>query len=343
MQLDSVKLTFPLKKNFRVAKGEAHTKTNLFTIMNNRYSGEASSSVQYGPSLELIENDINEGIRLIQEIDEITIDSLAYVSSFDINPISKSALVGMLLNYLSGEKRKYPWEILGIGTPVGVKSSFTVAIDSAEQMIDDIKNSEYPIIKIKMGNEEDVMILDLLDSFEGKEIRVDANGGWSCAKAEEMIFHLSQKGIKIIEQPTSVEYVSEWKHLKGKKTSDVCLVMDEGLNTLEDYKKYSENFDCVNIKMEKSGGVLEGLKIALAAHDDKKKVMLGCMVSSSVGIAQSLYMSSRADYFDLDGPLLLENDIANGINYNKESIAVDREIIGGPKLKRDIFEKYITK
>ncbi len=71
--------------------------------------------------------------------------------------------------------------------------------------------------------------------------------------------------------------------------------------------------------------------------------MLGCMVSSSVGIAQSLYMSSKADYFDLDGPAILENDIATGIRYTNESIEVDREIIGGPKIKRELFEKYITK
>ncbi len=341
MQLDTVKLTIPLKKKFRVAKGEAVAKTNIFTILNNRYNGEASSSVQYGPSIELIEKDIIQGVELIKEIDEITFDTLEYVSSFEINPISKSALVGMIINYLSGESRKYPWEVLGVGTPVGVKSSYTISIDTPAKMIEDINNSEFPIIKIKMGNEEDVMILDLLDSLEGKDIRVDANGGWSCAKAEEMIFNLSQKGVKVIEQPTSVEFISEWKYLKGK--NDVCLVMDEGMNTLEDYKKFSDNFDCANIKMEKSGGVIEGLKIALAAQADKKKIMLGCMVSSSIGIAQSLYISSKADYFDLDGPSILENDIATGIKYSNESILVDREIIGGPKIKREIFEKYITK
>jgi hypothetical protein len=66
------------------------------------------------------------------------------------------------------------------------------------------------------------------------------------------------------------------------------------------------------------------------------------MVESSVGIAQSVYMSALADYFDLDGPLLLEQDLARGITYDREIIRVDREIIGGPKLLRDVVEKYIT-
>ncbi len=342
MQLDSVKLTLPLKRKFKVAKGEAETKTNVFTILNNRYGGEAAPSVQYGPSVELIEKDIIAGMELIKDIKEITFETLEYITSFEINPVPKSALVGMTLNYLSGENRKYPWEVLGVGTPVGVMSSITVGIDTPESMINQIKMSESPIVKIKMGNEEDVLLLDKFDSLEGKEIRIDANGGWSCAKAEEMIFNLYQKGIKVIEQPTSIEFISEWKHLRGNN-DNVCLVIDEGLNTVDDYMKYAEHFDCVNIKMEKSGGVIEGLKIALAAQDDKKKVMLGCMVTSSIGIAQALYMSSRADYFDLDGPSILENDIATGINYTNESIVVDREIIGGPKIKRELFEKYITK
>ncbi len=105
--------------------------------------------------------------------------------------------------------------------------------------------------------------------------------------------------------------------------------------------RVSDFVDGINIKMEKSGGILEAMRLATQAREDNKKVMLGCMVESSVGISQSIYLSSRADYYDLDGPLLLENDIANGIKYDRESIQVDREIIGGPKLKRDVVEKYL--
>ena len=342
IRLDSVKVSLPLKQKFRVSKGETAIKTNVITILNNRYSGEAAGSVHYGPDIDAIVEDLNIGINEIKNFEKIDKASLTAITNFKIHPVAKSALVGMVLNYLSGESKRYPWEILNIGTPVGVKSSMTISIEKPEIVIEQIKNCEYPIIKLKMGNEEDVMVLDVLDQVKDKEIRVDANGAWSCAKAEEMIFHLSQKGVTIIEQPTDIEYIGEWKHLKGKN-SNVILVMDEGLNSSEDVEKYAETIDAVNIKMEKCGGIIEGMKIAEAAERYNKKVMLGCMVESSVGIAQSLYMSSKADYYDLDGPLLLEDDIAHGIQYDKESIEVDREIIGGPKLKRDVFEKYITK
>ena len=340
-QLDSVKISLPLKKKFAISKGETKVKINYLTIMNNRYSGEASGSIYYGPSAEELEKDIKKGLKKLKSFENIDKNCLIEISDFDINPIAKSALMGMVLNFLSGESKRYPWEILDLGTPVGVKSSITISIDKSQNMIKAIEKSKYPIIKIKMGHEDDILILDALGNIKNKEIRVDANGAWSCAKAEEMIFNLSKKGVKIIEQPTTEEYVSEWKHLKGK-TKNVKLIMDEGLNSEKDLKNYSKYIDGVNIKMEKCGGIIEALKIAEVAENMNKKVMLGCMVESSVGIAQSLYMSSKADYFDLDGPLLLKDDIAMGINYNRESIEVDREIIGGPKLKRDVVEKYIT-
>ena len=340
IHLESFKVSIPLKKKFAISKGAADVKTNLLTILNNRYYGEAAGSVYYGPTVEELEADIIKGIEQLNKSDEVNLGTLEEISTFDISPAARSALTGMVLNFLSGEARRYPWEILSLGSPVGIRSSITIAIDEPAKMKDAILNSPYPIVKIKMGNEEDLLVLDILDRLEDKEVRVDANGGWSCAKAEEMIFHLARKGVTVIEQPTDIEFVEEWPHLKGKN-EEVQLIMDEGLNTVDDYLRYREYIDGVNIKMEKSGGILEAMKIAEKAREDKKKVMLGCMVASSVGIAQSVYMSSQADYFDLDGPLLLESDIARGILYDRESIAVDREIIGGPKLRRDVLQKYI--
>ncbi len=340
IHLDTVKITVPLKKKFAVSKGEAIVKTNILTILNNRYNGEASGSVHYGPSVEEMVADLRKGIEVLNSREQITIATLEEIDRFDLHPAARSALLGAVLNYLSGESKRYPWEILELGTPVGIKSSMTIGIERPADMIESIRQSDYPIIKIKMGNEEDVMILDSLDQVAGKEIRVDANGAWSCAKAEEMIYYLSKQGVTIIEQPTDAEFVQEWPHLKGK-AEEVELIMDEGMNTVEDYRRYREYIDGVNIKMEKCGGILHGVLLARAAQADKKKVMLGCMVESSVGIAQSVYMSSLADYFDLDGPLLLEDDIAHGILYDRESIRVDREIIGGPKLRREILDRYI--
>ncbi len=340
-RVDTIRVTMPLKQKFVVAHGEASEKTNILTILNNRYSGEASTSVQYGPTLETIEKDIIIAADFLASENELSFETLEKIDNLKINSVSRSAIMGMTINYLSGESKRYPWEILSLATPVGIKNSFTIGLGDPADIAKQIAQSELPILKIKMGGDHDRELLDVFKDVAGKELRVDANGGWSCEMAEEMIFELSKLGVKVIEQPTSIDHISEWKAIKGS-IENIELILDEGLDTVKDYKKYSEMIDGINIKMEKCGGILEGMKLANAAAKDKKKVMLGCMVESSVGISQSVYMSSLADYYDLDAPLLLEHDIAAGINYNGEKIEFDREIIGGPKLKRDIVEKYAS-
>lgn len=340
IECHTVKVSLPLKRKFVVSRGEAEIKTNLLTVMNNRYSGEASGSVYYGPSVDEIEQDLRKGIERIARKKSFDVEDLEEISTYDINPIARSALVAMVLNYISGEQNRYPWEVLGIGSPVGIKSSITIGVGKPDEVIEQIKASEHPIVKLKLGSEYDPEIVVALKDIADKDIRVDANGAWSCEKAQEMIHFLSEAGVTVIEQPTEIAHIEEWPHLKPKK-ADVELIVDEGLETYEDYEKVSEHVDGVNIKMEKSGGIVEGSRIAQKAREDGKKVMLGCMVESSVGIAQSVYMSAMADYHDLDGPQLLNEDIASGITYRKNTIEVDREIIGGPKLKRDVIEKYI--
>ena len=341
MLFDTIKVSLPLKKKFAVSKGSAEIKTNILTIMNNRYNGEASGSVHYGPSIDILEADITRGLDILRGEAKITPATLELITECEIHPTAKSALTGMVLNFLSGESERYPWEIVGLGNPVGIRSSWTVGIDTPAEMLKAIRESEYPIVKVKMGTDDDTAILDGLHNVGSKQIRVDANGAWSCAKAEEMIYYLSKKGVTIIEQPTDIAFLDEWRHLKGR-CEHVELIIDEGMGSLDDYERTAPYVDGINIKMEKCGGIVAGATIARRARTEHKKVMLGCMVESSVGIAQSVYMSSLADYFDLDGPLLLQDDIANGIRYDKESIAVDREIIGGPTLRRELVDKFVS-
>jgi len=340
IQVETIKVSLPLKTKFAIAGGEANEKTNLITILNNRYSGEAAASVKYGPSLDEIYKDLRRGIAHLKRRKKLNLESLEAIAKYRINPIARSALSGMVLNYLSGESKRYPWELLSLGAPVGIKNSITISIADPKQVIEAIRQSDYPIIKIKMGSEHDAELLPMLEGVTDKEVRIDANGGWSREQAEEMIHYLAELGVRVIEQPTDIEYIADWAHLKGKH-EEVELFVDEGLNSMEDYERLASHCDGINIKMEKSGGIIEASRIARRARDEKKKVMLGCMVESSVGIAQSVYMSSLADYHDLDSPQLLESDIAQGIIYDHETIQVDREIIGGPSLKRDIVEKYI--
>lgn len=340
VQIDTVRVTLPLRHKFVISQGEAESKTNLLVILNNRYTGEAASSIYYGPSVDEIESEIKRALDILGNRKEYTESILDEISELPINPVAKSALTAMFLNFLSGETNKYPWEVLGVGSPVGIRNSITISVAPAETVIRQITDSEAPIIKLKMGADDDIEVAKALKEIDNKELRVDANGAWDCEKAAEVLYYLAEAGVQVVEQPTSNEEIKEWPYLK-KDVPEVELIVDEGLATLEDYERFAEYCDGVNIKMVKSGGAVAALRIAEKARSDKRKVMLGCMVESSVGIAQSIYISAMGDYYDLDGPSLLSEDIASGIVYDNESIEVDREIIGGPKLKREVVEKYI--
>ena len=322
-----------LKRPFRISKGTAESKKNFLVSIDDRFFGEAAGSVHYGPSEKDIVADLGKGCKFLESTHESSLDGLMDVNCLDINPVSKAALMGAVLHRLSSLKSCYPWEILSLDRPAGIQTSYTVSIDDPDIMYDEINNSPYPIIKIKLGFPEDELLVDRLRSISGKKFRIDANGGWTADKATRMIYLLDRLDVEIVEQPTAIEHIGEWKYIKGR--SRLLLVIDEGLNTLDDYYRYAGFVDGVNIKMAKSGGIIEARKIALQAGKDKLKIMLGCMLESSVALSQAVYLSSLAEYFDLDGPLLLENDVASGIDFNLEKLAVKEDIIGGPRIREE--------
>lgn len=335
---DKINLRFfsielPLKRTFRVSSASTVSKKNYFLSVDNKYFGEAARSIHYGPNEEQVIGDLERAIDFISSRPfESTVD-LIELSRLDINSVSKAAVTTALLHYLSDKKQEYPWQLVGLDEPVDISTSFTVSINRLDLMLEEINGSPYPIIKIKMGFEDDLLLMSQLKNISGKLFRIDANGGWTVEKAEKMMYHAKQADIDIIEQPTEIEFIKEWKYLN--KSSKISIFIDEGLNDFENYCRYIDFVDGVNIKMAKSGGIFEACKIARQAKRDNIKVMLGCMVESTIGIAPAVYMSSLADYFDLDGPLLLDKNIAGGLKFNVEQITVDEDIIGGPKLIKE--------
>lgn len=322
-----------LKKPFRVARAEVESKTNYFISIDNQCFGEAASSVFYGPDEREIKSDLEKGREFLESLNNLTINSLNEIDALNLNTISKSAIIGVMLHHLSKNNKTYPWQLLNLDKPAQINTSFTVSIDKPDRMYNEIVLSSYPIIKIKMGFDGDELLLNELGKISGKLFRIDANGGWSPDKAEKMLFYADKQGVDIVEQPTDIKFISDWKYIKNR--SKVHMILDEGLSTIDDYYRYCDNIDGINIKMSKSGGIIEAIKIARQAKKDKMKIMLGCMVESSVGISQAVYLSSLADFFDLDGPLLLKNDIAIGINFDLDKITVNEDINGGPKIKKE--------
>ncbi len=335
MNIRQFSIDLPLLKEFRISRGSASIKRNYFVSIDNICFGEGSGSIFYGPPEDDIIDDLNKGIELLKISREITENSLQQINDMAINSISKTALIQVILHLISRKTGKYPWDILELDEPADIRTSFTVGVDSPAQVIADIEDSTYPIIKLKLGTEHDEMVIDHVKEIRDKTFRIDANAAWQPEEAQKMVYFLSKCNVELIEQPTSPEAISEWPYIKG--TYKIPFIMDEGMNTVEDYYKYAEYIDGVNIKMSKSGGILNAQKLAVQARKNKRLVMIGCMVETSIGISQAIYLSSLADYFDLDGPLLLKEDISSDIKYEGERISVDETIIGGPTIKREFL------
>lgn len=268
----------------------------------------------------------------LSSIEKPTVTDLFDLESMAINSVSKSALMAALLHKISSDSNQFPWDIAKLPEPIKICTSITVCITDPETMLNEIKFSAYPIIKIKLGFDGDEQVVEGFKNITGKIIRVDANGGWSVEKAEKMIYYLNKYGVEMVEQPTPIESISEWKKIKG--TGKTLLFIDEGLNNLNDYYKVADFVDGINVKLSKSGGIITAKDVCRQAKKDKLKVMLGCMVESSIGISQAVYLSSMADYFDLDGPILLKTDISSDIKYDMEKVSLDSNIIGGPKIEK---------
>jgi L-alanine-DL-glutamate epimerase-like enolase superfamily enzyme len=171
---------------------------------------------------------------------------------------------------------------------------------------------EYPILKIKLGTERDRDILAAVRKEARKPIRVDANEGWKTKElALERIKWLEQEGVEFVEQPMPAADLAGCAWLR--KHVNLPLFADESCVRLQDVPKLQDAFDGINIKLMKCSGLREAMRMIHTARALGMKIMIGCMVESSVAVTAAAHLSPLVDYADLDGNLLITNDPFEGV------------------------------
>ena len=193
-------------------------------------------------------------------------------------------------------------------------TDYTIGMDSKEMMLHKINNHPSPIYKIKVGSKHDIDILTAIRSMSDAIIRVDANAGWSLDQAVEFFPLLKDLNVELIEQPLPIGSKQEMVELKSK--TDIPIIADESCISIKDLDECIQSFDGINIKLTKCSGITPALELIKKARSFQLKIMLGCMNESSIGTAAMVHLSPLVDYFDADGPLLLKEDLANGLNLN---------------------------
>ena len=193
-------------------------------------------------------------------------------------------------------------------------TDYTIGIDSIEKMVAKMKEKPWPIYKIKVGTADDITIVKALRNETDSILRVDANAAWNVETALQVIPQLKELGVELVEQPLAKD---DWEGMKVLfKESSLPLFADEACVFESDVEKCLDHFHGINIKLTKCSGITPALRMIKKARELNLKVMIGCMNESTVGSAAIAHLLPFIDYVDMDGPLLLEEDVASGIDYD---------------------------
>jgi len=211
-------------------------------------------------------------------------------------------------------KNKRLVELWNGDTNKNIMTDYTIGIDSIEKMIAKMKEKPWPIYKIKVGTADDIAIVKALRNETDAVLRVDANAAWDLETALKLIPQLNKLGVELVEQPLAKD---NWEGMNTLyKESSIPLFADEACVFETDVEKCKDHFHGINIKLTKCSGLTPALRMVQKARELNLKIMVGCMNESTVGSAAIAHLLPFIDHVDMDGPLLLEEDVATGINYD---------------------------
>ncbi len=215
-------------------------------------------------------------------------------------------------------------------------TDYTIGIDTIDKMVEKMKEKPWPIYKIKLGTPEDIAIVTALRKHTDATLRIDANAGWTVEEALEKIPQLAELGVEFIEQPLAKDNWEGMKILYEK--SSLPLIADESCVVQGDVEKCYQHFHGINIKLTKCSGITPARFMIEKARSLGMKVMVGSMNESTIGTAAIAHLTPLLDYADMDGPLLLKEDIARGLEFDNGK-AVFSGLPGLGVEFTDVYEK----
>lgn len=312
MKLTWEVIELKLKDTFRISRGKLDSK-KIVVARIGEGMGEASPSSFYGETWETVikylakvKNNIGEDTSQLEEV----LERLDEEQGF--NQAAKAA-IDIALHDLQGKRLGLPvYKLLGLSGELKVPISHTIGIDSLDKMQEKAKKaSDFEILKVKVGVPNDIEMVRAVRQVTDQRIRVDANAGWGREEAIKKINQLEDLGVELVEQPLKPEDKEGLKELR--KNTFLPIILDEPICTSEDIPQWIGLCEGINLKLMKSGGIKEGLKMIGLTKSLGMKIMLGCMIESSLGITAAAQLASEADYLDLDSHLLIENDPFVGV------------------------------
>ena len=277
--------------------------------------GEASMPPYLGQSVESVTAFLQQ-VDLEQFADPFCLeDILEYVDSLSPGDTAAKAAVDIALHDLVGKMLGAPWyRIWGYDAAKAPSTTFTIGIDTPEVMKEKTLDcaGRFNILKVKLGTDRDKEIIETIRSVTDLPLAVDVNQGWGERfQALDMIYWLKERGVVMVEQPLAIGRYDDQAWLNER--SPLPIFADESVQRLPDVPRMHGLFSGINIKLMKCTGLREAHRMVELARALGMKVMLGCMTETSCAVSAAAQLSPAVDFADLDGNLLISNDLFSGV------------------------------
>ena len=318
MELHATTRSLALSEEFGIARGSRTTQSVVQLELEHQGivgRGEAAPVYYRGESVDSAADFLVSTAPPLVGDDPFALEEIEErLEDVDGEAAGKAALDGALHDWI-GRRLGVPlWRLLGL-SPDAPPTSYTIGIDSLEGTRDRARRAAgFKALKIKVGGAEDLERVEAVREESNAPLRVDANEGWTLESARELMPELIRLGVEFVEQPFPAGDLDSFRQL-GELSPRLPVIVDEGCHDLSDVAPAAEYADGINVKLAKSGGVREAVRMIHAARALGLRVMLGCMVESQLGVAPAAAIASLADWVDLDGHLLLADEPFIGLRF----------------------------
>lgn len=313
MQLSFEPMTLRLVDPFRIAHGTSDTRDNVLVQIDGGW-GEAAAVGYLGETRAGI-------FEYLRSVDPASLeDPVRLIDSLSRLPSGSAAAragIDMALHDAWGQALNQPlYRLLGLNPERIPVTSFTIPLASPQWMAERARLAGHPVLKLKLGSDDDEARVLAVRQATNATLRADANAGWSLERAQRMLPLLLDHGVELIEQPLRVGDLEGLRTL-SRLSARPPIFVDESIKTSADIVAHAGLVEGVVIKLAKSGGIRGALEQIAVARALGLEVMLGCMIESSVAVTAAAHIAALAQYVDLDGPLLIKDDPFEGVRYQQ--------------------------
>lgn len=310
--MDVEVLSLRTKHPFVIARGGQSDHRTVWVRLTdsegNEGWGEAAPSKYYGETADSVVAALQlYGTMLPDDPFHLEEAERRWENKLRGNAAARAAL-SSALHDLVGKRLDIPvFRMWGLDPCMAPKSTFTIGLDTPDRIRAKVLEADqYPILKVKLGTDHDVDILRAIREATDKEIRVDANCGWTVKRTLRMLPVLDEFGVTVLEQPLVPHDLDGLAAVTAQ--ADIPVIADESCLTSVDIPPLVGKVDGINIKLAKCGGLREALRMIAVARAHGLMVMVGCMIESSLGITAAAHFTPLVDIVDLDGAALLADD-----------------------------------